>query len=182
MTMQGRIVELHGAAEIAGRVGELASEINARLGDRGVTVLCVSEDGFVFLADLLRALRLPSLSTSFLRYEHRSRGGLEDLSFETPVDVSGRDVLLVAGVLDTGVTHEYLSKQLEGRGAASVRLCVLVDKPERRRTGLRPEWRAFEASEEYVFGYGLGLQGRWRELPYLATFERPADGASGKEI
>ena len=180
--MNGRIVEVHGAAEIAERVHALASEISAALGDREVSVLGVSEDGFVFLADLLRALRLLSISTSFVRYEHRSRGGLEDLSFETPVDVSGRDVLLVAGVLDTGVTHEYLSKQLEARGAASVRLCVLLDKPDRRRTGVRPDWRAFEASEEYVFGYGLGLQGRWRELPYLATFERPESEPAGTEI
>ncbi|HYO63932.1 MAG TPA: phosphoribosyltransferase family protein [Pyrinomonadaceae bacterium] len=172
--MNGRIVQVHGAEEIAARVGALASEISAEFGDRELTVLGVQEDGFVFLADLLRALRVPGLHTSFVRYEHRSRGGLEDLSFETPVDVTGREVLVVAGVLDTGVTHEYLSKQLEGRGASSVRLCVLLDKPDRRRTEVRPDWHAFAASEEYVFGYGLGLQGRWRELPYLATFERPA--------
>ena len=171
--MDGRVVELHGAQEIAARVGALASDISARFGDGELTVLGVLEDGFVFLSDLLRALRVPNLRTSFVRQEHRSLGGLEDLSFTTPVDISGRDVLLVEGVLDTGVTQEYLLKHLASRGASSVQLCVLLDKPDRRRTQVKADWAAFETREDYVFGYGLGLQERWRELPFLATFERP---------
>jgi hypoxanthine phosphoribosyltransferase len=78
-------------------------------------------------------------------------------------------VLLVEGVLDTGVTQEYLIKQLESRGAASVKLCVLLDKPDRRRVGLKADWHAFEAPDGYLFGYGLGFQERWRELPFIAT-------------
>src|SRR3712207_3280403 len=134
------IFELHGAQEIAARVGALASDISARFGDRELTVLGVLEDGFVFLSDLLRALRVPSLRTSFVRHAHRSLGGMEDLSFTTPVDLSGRDVLLVEAVLDTGVTQEYLLKHLSSRGASSVQLCVLLDKPDRRRTQVRADW------------------------------------------
>ncbi|HEV2763411.1 MAG TPA: phosphoribosyltransferase family protein [Pyrinomonadaceae bacterium] len=171
--MNGRVVELHGAQAIEARVGALANDISARFGDRELTVLGVLEDGFVFLSDLLRALRVPSLRTSFVRHEHRSLGGMEDLTFSTPVDISGREVLLVEAVLDTGVTQEYLLKHLAERGASGVHLCVLLDKSDRRRTQVRADWAAFQSNEDYVFGYGLGLQERWRELPFLATFERP---------
>ncbi len=163
--------EIHSAGEIAARVKAVAAEIASDTRPQELTVLAPLEDNFIFLADLLRSLDTP-LRTSFLRYDHRSLGGVQDLSFITPVDIKGRDCLLVEAVLDTGVTQEYLMKQLEDRGAARVRLCVLVDKPDRRRTQIEPQWRAFESHEDYVVGYGLGFQERWRELPYLAALKR----------
>ncbi|MDT5062399.1 MAG: hypoxanthine phosphoribosyltransferase [Acidobacteriota bacterium] len=167
--MADEIVEVYGAAEIAGRVKELAREIGQAYEGQDFTVLGVLDDSFVFLADLLRAMERPP-RTAFLRYDHQSLGGVQDISFSTQVDLSRRNVLLVEGVLDTGVTQEYLIQQLGALGATSVRLCVLVDKPDGRRVELQPEWRAFETHENYVFGYGLGFQDRWRGLPYLATF------------
>ncbi len=163
--------EIHSAADIAARIKTLAAEITSDARSQELTILAPLEDAFVFLADLLRSLAAP-LRTSFLRYDHRSFGGVQDLSFTTPIDIKGRDCLLVEAVLDTGVTQEYLIKQLEDRGAARVRLCVLVDKPDRRRTQIEPQWRAFESHEDYVVGYGLGFQERWRELPYLAALKR----------
>lgn len=164
------IVEVYSAAQIAERVATLASEITQAYEGRELTVLGVVEDGFVFLADLLRQINGP-LRTAFIRYDHRSLGGVQDLNFSTQLDLSRRDVLLVEGVMETGVTQEYLVKQLESRGAASVKLCVLIDKVDARRVELKPDWRAFETHEDYLFGYGLGFQNRWRNLPYLA---RPA--------
>ncbi|HEX8845967.1 MAG TPA: phosphoribosyltransferase family protein [Pyrinomonadaceae bacterium] len=174
--MADEIVEVYSAAEIAGRIKELAWEIGNAYEGQDFLVLGVLDDSFVFLADLLRAVQTQA-RTAFLRYDHQSIGGVQDISFSTRVDLSRRNVLLVEGVLDTGVTQEYLMKQLGALGAASVRLCVLVDKPDGRRVELHPDWRAFETHEPYVFGYGLGFQDRWRGLPYLATFARP-DGAS----
>lgn len=167
--MDNQIVEVYSAAEIADRIKTLAAEISQAYEDRELTILGVLEDSFVFLADLLRSLNIP-LRTSFLRYDHRWLAGVQDLSFSTQMDVRGRDILLVEGVLDTGVTQEYIMKHLEALGTRSVKLCVLVDKTNRRRVPVDPQWRAFEAHEDYVFGYGLGFQERWRELPYLATF------------
>lgn len=169
--MDNRITEIYSTAEIADRIKTLAADISEAYRQRELTVLGVLEDGFVFLADLLRSIDVP-LRTTFLRYDHRSLGGVQDLSFSTQMDVSGRDLLLVEGVLDTGITQEYLIKQLGAHGASSIKLCVLVDKPGRRRVSVEPDWRAFETHEDYVFGYGLGFQERWRELPYLATFTR----------
>ncbi|MGB9179424.1 MAG: phosphoribosyltransferase family protein [Pyrinomonadaceae bacterium] len=168
------IVEVHGAAAIAARVHDLAAEITRDYEGRELTVLGVLEDSFVFLSDLLRALRVPA-RTAFLRYDHQSRGGVQDISFSTKMDLSKLNILLVEAVLDTGVPQEYLMKQLESHGAASVKLCVLLDKPDRRRVGLEADWRGFQSRENFVFGYGLGFNDRWRELPYLATFEQAND-------
>jgi hypoxanthine phosphoribosyltransferase len=169
------MVEVYGASEIAGRVKTLAAEISEAYRDGELTVLGVLEDGFVFLSDLLRAIDVAP-RTSFLRYDHRAIGGVQDLSFSTQIDLGGRDVLLVEGVLDTGVTQEYIIKHLEAQGATRVRLCVLVDKPDGRRTTVEADWRAFEARENYLVGYGLGFQEHWRQLPYLATFARKTGG------
>ena len=177
--MADEIVEVYSAAAIAERVQSIAAEIARDYEGRELTVLCVLEDGFVFLADLLRRLTLAP-RTVFLRYDHQSLGGIQDISFSTQTDLTRRDVLLVEGVLDTGVTQEYLVKQLGALGAGSVKLCVLVDKTDRRRVSLEPDYRAFETHEPYVFGYGLGFQERYRELPYLGTFARTADEAEAK--
>jgi hypoxanthine phosphoribosyltransferase len=167
--MADKIVEVYGVAAINERVAELASEIRQAYEGRDFTILGVLDDSFIFLADLLRALNVPC-RTAFIRHDHQSLGGIQDISFTTQVDLSKRDLLLVEGVLDTGVTQEYLIKQLGAHGASTVRLCVLIDKPDGRRVELEPDWRAFETHESYVFGYGLGFQDRWRGLPYLATF------------
>ena len=165
--MNERLVEIFSVAQISERIAALATEISASYDGRELTVLGVLEDGFVFLADLLRELRLP-LRTAFLRYDHRSLGGVQDLQFSAQTDLTGRDVMLVEAVLETGVPQEYIMRQLAARGARSIKLCVLLDKPDRRRVELKPDWRAFETHEEYVVGYGLGLNERWRNLPYLA--------------
>lgn len=174
--MTDEIVEVYSAAAIAARVKELAGEIGQAYEGRDLTVLGVLDDSFVFLADLLRSINIP-FRTAFLRYDHQSLGGVQDISFSTQIDLSRRDLLLVEGVLDTGVTQEYLIKQLGAHGAASVQLCVLLDKPDGRRVELEPDWRAFETHESYVFGYGLGFQDRWRGLPFLATFASKTEGS-----
>lgn len=171
VVMNEQPIEIHSPAEIAGRIEALAGEISGAARSQELTFLGVLEDSFVFLADLLRATPAP-LRTAFLNYDRRGFGGVENLSFTTQIDLSGRDIVLVEGVLDTGVPQEYLIKQLESRGAARVRLCVLIDKPDRRRTGVEAAWRAFETHEDYVVGYGLSFQERWRELPYLAKLAR----------
>lgn len=167
--MNENIKEIFSAGEIAERIAELGAEISSDYGDRELAVLAVLEDGFVFLADLLRSVKART-RTAFLRLDHHTLAGVQDLSFSTQMDLTGRDVLLVEPVLDTGVTQEYIIRQLESRGASRVRLCVLIDKPDHRRVSLQPDWRAFETREQYIFGYGLGFNERWRELPFLATF------------
>lgn len=166
--MADKIVEVFSAASIAERIQALGAEITEAYQGREIAVLGMLEDSFVFLADLLRALPGP-LRTEFLQFNQESKGNVEDLSFTTQMEPARRDVLLVCGVLDTGITQEYVIKQLEARGVASIKLCVLVDKPANRHVDLAPDWKLVELDHEYVFGFGLGLRGRWRELPFLAT-------------
>lgn len=173
--MADEIIEVYSAARIAERVKELAAEIAKAYEGKDFTLLGVLDDSFIFLADLLRALGTP-VRTGFIRFDHQSLGGVQDITFSTQVDLSRRDVLLVEGVLDTGVTQEYLLKQLGAHGATEIKLCVLLDKPDRRRVQLEPDWRGFETHENYVFGYGLAFQDRWRGLPYLATFASSEKG------
>ena len=165
--MDGRITELFSAAQIAERIAALAAGISQAYGDSELTVLATLEDSYVFLADLSRQLQVP-LRTGFLRFDQRAHGGGQDLQFSTQTDVQGRAVLLIEGVLGTGVPQQYVMRQLAERGARELKLCVLIDKPNRRRVELTPDWRAFETAAEYVVGYGLGLNERWRNLPYLA--------------
>ncbi len=165
--MDGRVVEIFSAAQIDERVTALAADIARTYGDSELTILATLEDSFVFLADLLRQLHIP-LRTGFLRYDQRTHGGGQDLQFSTQTDVARRAVLVVESVLGTGVPQEYVLRQLAERGARELKLCVLVDKPDQRRVELTPDWRAFETTAEYVVGYGLGLNERWRNLPYLA--------------
>lgn len=174
-----RIIEIHSSAEIAARVKALADDISRAFVQRELTLLCDLEDSFVFLSDLIRVLDLP-LRTAFIRSSSRSVGGVMDMFYSAQMDVRRRDILLVEAIIETGVTQEYMIRHLAGLGAASVQICALVDKPEQRRVQLQPRWSAFvEKEADYVFGYGLGFQDRWRQLPYLATFER-RDGVAVK--
>lgn len=166
--MADQLKQLYDADEIAARVSALAAEIGQSYDGREFTVLGVLDDSFVFLADLLRGFET-TVRTAFVRFDHRHFGGMQDLSFTTQTDLRGRDVLLVEGVIGTGVTQEYLMKQLAERGAATVRLCVLLNKPDRRRVSVEPDFYAFETHEDFVVGYGLGMQERYRQLPFLAA-------------
>ena len=169
--MTEKIIELYTSAQVAERIKTLAAEISEAYKDRDLVILSSHEDCFIFLADLLRNLNVHP-QTAFLRFAHNSFGGVQDISFTTTMHLRKKDVLLVTGVLETGVTQEYLMRQIMGRGAHSVKLCVLLNKTGSRHVELQPDWFAFETNEDYVFGYGLEFQERWRELPFLATVAR----------
>jgi hypoxanthine phosphoribosyltransferase len=154
--------------EIAARVGTLAEEIRTAYGDQDLTIVGLLEDSFIFLADLVRAIDAP-LKCCFLKASVHTTGGHMDIVYTTEFDPHGTNILLVGGVLDTGVTLDYIERQLTARGAKSVKACVLVDKPTFRTTDLTPEFIGFERTEERVIGYGLGLGNAYRYLPHLAV-------------
>jgi hypoxanthine phosphoribosyltransferase len=158
-------------AEIASRIRELAVEIRAAYEGDDFLVLGVLDDCFVFLADLIREVNVP-LACSFIHTATHQSGGHTDIAYTSDTEVTGRHVLIVSGVLDTGVTFDYIIQQLSGRGAKSVRTCVLVDKPDFRTTDATADFVGFKRSEEMIFGYGLGLRDHYRFLPYLAVFDQ----------
>lgn len=155
--------------EIKSRINALAGEIRSTTPD-GLTVVGILDDVFVFMADLIRNLDVP-LSCCFMKVTSHRHGGQTEVLFTSEFDPCGRDILLVCGVAATGVTLDYVSRQLAARGVKSLRTCVLVDKPGDRRVDIKPDYSAFESNEKFVFGYGLGIQNQFRQLPYLAVMD-----------
>ena len=156
--------------EIRNRLQVLAEEIRAKTGGGDLTIVGILDDTFVFLADLIRTLDMP-ISCCFMKVTSHRHGGQTEVMFTSEFDPHGRDILLVGGVAATGITLDYIAKQLASRGVKSLRTCVLVDKPGERRIDMTPDFSAFESDESFVFGYGLGIQNQFRQLPYLAVMD-----------
>ena len=156
--------------EIEKRIHELAQEIGTGVQAVDLTVVGILDDAFMFLSDLIRLLDRP-VSCCFMKVSQHQYGGQTEIMFTSEFDPRGRDILLVGGVVATGITLDYISRQLAERGIKSLRTCVLVDKPGERRVDLKPDFAAFETSDGFLFGYGLGIQNQFRQLPYLAVME-----------
>jgi hypoxanthine phosphoribosyltransferase len=166
-----------GADQIHDRIRELARQIANDY--RGTTLNCVAvlEDGFIFMADLVRELDIPVIC-QFIKPKHheisQAGGTATEIFFSPEVSVQGAHVVLVQGLVETGITTEFLMRNLLARGAASVKLATLLDRPSARRISLQPEYVGFTVDDRYVFGYGLGAPQLSRNLPYVATRSRGA--------
>jgi hypoxanthine phosphoribosyltransferase len=156
--------------EIHARISELADEIRASAPAGDLTIVGILDDAFVFLADLVRALDM-SVSCCFMNVSCHRHGGQTEVLFTSEFDPRGRDILLVGGVVATGVTLDYITRQMAARGVKSLRTCMLVDKPGERRVDIQPDFVAFQSNDGFVFGYGLGIQNQYRQLPYLAVMQ-----------
>jgi hypoxanthine phosphoribosyltransferase len=167
--MEKNIRVVYSKEVISDRINALAGEISAAAPSE-LTVVGILEDTFVFLADLVRAFEMP-LSCCFMKVTANRHGGQTEIMYTSAFDPRGRDILLVGGVVATGVTLDYITRQLADRGVKSLRTCVLVDKPGERRVDVSPDFTAFRSDEPYLFGYGLGLQNQYRQLPHLAVLE-----------
>jgi hypoxanthine phosphoribosyltransferase len=156
--------------EISKRVKQIADEIKAVIPSGEFSVVGILDDGFVFLADLIRAMNIP-LSCYFMRLVQKERDDQTEIVFTSEFNPRGLDILLVAAVADTGITLDHVARRFIERGAKSVRTCVLLDKPGNRRIDIKPDFVAFEVTGDYVVGYGLGHQNHFRQLPYMAEID-----------
>jgi hypoxanthine phosphoribosyltransferase len=166
--MEKAIRVVRSKEEIQTRISQLADEIRASAPAGELTVVGILDDAFVFLADLVRALDI-QLNCCFMKVTRHRHGGQSEVMFTSEFDPRGRDILLVGAVVATGVTLDYISEHLSMRGAKSLRTCVLVDRPGERRVDVKPDFAAFQMDDGFVFGYGLGIQNQYRQLPYLAV-------------
>lgn len=159
---------------IAARIDALAQDVIRLLGREPVLV-CVLTGSFVFAADLLRALHRAGASplmgfiglSSYGAATHSS--GQVKLTLDLLMEVSGRDVLLVDDIFETGRTLHHARELLLARGARDVRLCVLLDKKGKRTSALKPDLAGFECPDRFVVGYGLDLDGQYRALPFVGA-------------
>jgi hypoxanthine phosphoribosyltransferase len=157
---------LFDAAAIAGRVRELGAAISRDYAGRNPLLIGLLTAAAPFLADLSRALTIPC-EIDVIAVNHAGDGGAIHLRKDTAIAVEGRHVVLVDDTVDTGMTLQYVVKTLTARGPGSLAVCTLLDRPHRRIAAIEITYRAFEAPDEYVVGYGLDYLGRYRELPAL---------------
>ena len=156
------------AEQIKKRVQEMARQISRDFQGRTIHVVGVMENGFVFMADLVRELSGPVVC-QFVKAEFDdSNPSTTQIFFSPEVAVKDQHVLLVETLVQSGVTSEFLLRNLIGRGAASVKLAVLLDKQSARRVSLQPDYFGFLMNESFVVGYGLGERHLGRNLPYIA--------------
>jgi hypoxanthine phosphoribosyltransferase len=171
----GDLRPLISTEQIAKRVREMARHISDDCQGRTLVVVCTMYNGFVFMADLIRELEVPVVC-QFIRPDFSMRGNTTEIFFSPEPVVRDCDVLLVEGLLDSGVTTEFLMRTLMGLGAVSVKLAVLLDRQSARRVGVQPDYFGFQVDETYVVGYGMGLNQLGRNLPFLATVTDAAQG------
>jgi hypoxanthine phosphoribosyltransferase len=157
--------------KIRARVRAMAAQLNRELGRKPLAVVGVLENAFIFTADLIRALKMP-VYCSFVRSEIRDStvGGVatREITYTPSVNVTGQNVLLVEGILQSGMTMDHLYRYLTGQGPASLRTMVLVEKTDERKVDLPLDYVGFQATGKFVVGYGLGLNGKYKNLPYIA--------------
>ena len=157
------------ADQIKKRVQEIARQISRDYQGRTLHVVAVMENGFIFMADLVRELDIPVVC-QFVKGEFNDEHpSTMEIFYSPEVEVSGKDVLLVEAIIQSGVTSEFLLRNLAGRGASSVKLAVLLDKQAARRVSLQPDYFGFLLNDSFVVGYGLGDMHSGRNLPYIAA-------------
>ncbi len=155
--------------ELKERVIELARELDERYGGDDLRLVTVLRGGVFFLADLCRAMQ-SSVRLDFMAVTPYvpGRGGAVRVTKDLDDDIAGARVVLVEDVVDTGLTVNYVLGLLRARGARSVEICTLLDKPARRIADVPLSHVGFELGDAFLVGYGLDLGGRFRNLPYVA--------------
>lgn len=162
------------AEQIQKRVREMGRQISDDYQGKTVHVLALLENSFMFMADLVRAMDVP-LTCTFVKPRYRPQPASDasemlEILFSHELVIDGKDVLLVEGLLHSGVISDFLMNDLRGRGAVSVKLATLLDRQSARRVQLQPDYFGFLVDEAFLVGYGLGSTEQTnRNLPYLAS-------------
>lgn len=170
---KGTIKNLIDQERLKERVAKMGAEITAEFADRRLTVVAVSNGAILFVADLIRHIDLPMQLDSITAYSYfgtESSGKVKILS-ELKLDITGRNVLLVDDILDTGRTLTQIIAFLKTLSPATVETCVLLDKPSRRVVDIKADHVGFEVPDVFVAGYGLDYNEYYRNLPYVGVID-----------
>lgn len=161
---------------IRGRVRELGSEITRDYQGRRPVLVGILKGSVAFLSDLLRELRL-DCSIDFMSaasYAGDASTGVVRLLLDLRESVQDHDVIIVEDIVDTGLTLSYLTQNLKTRRPRTLELCTLLDKPECRKVRVHPKYTGFKIPNEFVVGYGLDYNERYRNLPYIGVLRPEA--------
>ena len=160
--------------EIKARVQELGDQLYDAFHDKNPLFVGVLKGCFIFMADLVRAAQLKS-ELEFIGVSSYQNGtkssGVVQITRDLQEDINGRDVIIVEDILDSGNTLEFLKKYLMAKGAASVTIVTLLDKPARREKAITADYAGFVVPDEFVVGYGLDYAQQYRNIPYIGVLK-----------
>ena len=160
--------------QLKNRVQEIARQITADYQGKEIMLISVLRGSFVFMADLCRAIDLPC-TVDFMAVSSYGKGtkssGQVQITKDLSEDITDRHIIVVEDILDSGNTLSYLLKILENRHPASIRLCTLLDKPDRRVKPVEVHYSGFTIPDAFVVGYGLDYAEKYRNLPYIGILK-----------
>lgn len=171
--------------EIQSKVLEMGARITQDYEGRNLLIISVLKGSFIFMADLARAIKIPT-EVDFMAVSSYGSGvktsGVVKIIKDLDIAVDGYDILIVEDILDSGMTLYYLKEILLKRSPKSIRIATLLDKPSRRTVDIRPDYSCFTVPDEFVVGYGLDYNEKYRNLPYVGVLKPCVyEGACEKE-
>lgn len=155
------------------RVAELGAQISADYTGKDLVLVCVLKGGVMFLVDLMRHIRVPHaidfMAVSSYGVGVRESSGVVRIQMDLETNITDRHVLIVEDIVDSGRTLDYIIRMLSTRQPASLRVCALLDKYERRQVMVPLDYVGFQIPDKFVFGYGLDLDELYRNLPFVGV-------------
>ena len=160
--------------QIRERVKELGAQITKDYAGKEILLIGVLKGAVVFMSDLMRCIDLPVeidfMSVSSYGSGTKTTGNIKILK-DTDVSVEGRDILIAEDILDTGITLSNLKELLIKRGAKSLKICTILNKPGRRQSAVTADYVGFDVPDEFIVGYGLDYDKMYRNLPYVGILD-----------
>ena len=159
---------------IAARIEAMGAEMARDLADKYPLFISVLRGAFIFMADITRACQIPCdvefIAVSSYQNSTSSSGAVK-ITHDLQQDISGRNLVVIEDILDSGNTLAFLREYFMTKGAASVKICTLLDKPSRRIKAIHADYVGFEVPDEFVVGYGLDYAQKYRNLPYIGVLK-----------
>lgn len=172
--MAEKIKVLISEEEVDARIRELVEKISKEYEGKQIHLICVLKGGVFFMCELAKRITVP-VSMDFMCVGSYGDGtkssGVVRLAKDLDESIENKEVLIVEDIIDSGNTLYYLMDVLRQRKPASLRLCTLLDKPDRRVKDVHVDWTGFEIPDEFVVGYGLDYAQKYRNLPYIGVVE-----------
>ena len=165
---------LYSAEELKAKCAEMGAQITRDYQGKNLVLVTVLKGAVVYMADLMRCIDLPC-TIDFMVVSSYGSGtktsGVVKIVKDLDQDLSGRDILIVEDILDSGMTLAYLKGLLQSRNPASIRIATLLDKPSRRKADIRADYVGYQVPDEFVVGYGLDYDERYRNLPFVGILK-----------